>query len=85
MIFDWDTENILHIARHNVTPNEVEEVFDKPTLDVRLNSVSGEDRFTEIGVTRKGRFLEITTILRGDAIRVVTAYDAPKSGIQRVS
>jgi len=26
--FDWDEDNILHIERHQFTPEEVEEVFD---------------------------------------------------------
>ena len=25
--FDWDDDNILHIERHQFTPDEVEEVF----------------------------------------------------------
>ena len=25
--FDWDADNILHIERHQFTPDEVEEVF----------------------------------------------------------
>ena len=27
--FDWDNENRSHIARHDVTPSEVEEVFSR--------------------------------------------------------
>jgi hypothetical protein len=25
--FDWDDDNILHIARHEFSPDEIEEVF----------------------------------------------------------
>ena len=25
--FEWDDDNVLHIARHEFTPDEVEEVF----------------------------------------------------------
>ena len=31
--FDWDDKNVAHIARHNVEPEEAEEVFfDKPFI-----------------------------------------------------
>jgi len=28
--FIWDEENILHLARHNISPDESEEVFFNP-------------------------------------------------------
>jgi hypothetical protein len=27
--FDWDDQNVLHIERHQFSPEEVEEVFDR--------------------------------------------------------
>jgi hypothetical protein len=28
--FDWDAANVGHIARHDVMPEEIEEVFSRP-------------------------------------------------------
>ena len=80
--FEWDNANILHIARHNVTPEEVEEALSGFTLDTNFQVIGGEERSTEIGVTHQGRFLEVVSALRGDRVRVITAYDASKAGIQ---
>ncbi len=30
--FEWDDDNIAHLARHGITPDEVEELFEGPTL-----------------------------------------------------
>jgi predicted DNA binding CopG/RHH family protein len=27
LVFDWDEANVAHVARHNITPEDVEEVF----------------------------------------------------------
>ncbi len=80
--FEWDDANILHIARHNVTPDEVESALSGYTLETDFRVAGGEERFTEIGITAAGRFLGVTSTLRGDRVRVVTAYDAPEAGIQ---
>ncbi len=74
--FDWDAENILHIAQHNVTPDEVEYVLSHPTADFGYQEGYEEDRFAEAGATRTGRVLEVITNPRGHKTRVVTAYDA---------
>jgi uncharacterized DUF497 family protein len=74
--FDWDAENILHIALHNVTPDEVEYILTHPTVDFGYQEGYNEDRFAEAGATATGRILEIITTPRGLKTRVVTAYDA---------
>jgi uncharacterized DUF497 family protein len=33
LVFDWDKANLAHIARHNVTPEEVEQVFANGPMD----------------------------------------------------
>lgn len=75
--FDWDDENIEHIAEHKVTPAEVEFVLTHRTLDVEYQDWHDEERFQEIGMTARGRFLVVLTTWRETRIRVVTAYDAP--------
>ena len=74
--FDWDTENLAHIALHGVTAAEAEFVLTHPTLDRGFEHRQGEERFKEAGATADGRVLEVVTTWRGMKLRVVTAYDA---------
>ena len=76
--FDWDEENLKHIARHGVTPEEVEFVLGRPTLDIGYQDWHGEERSSEVGAAPSGRILTVITTFRGHRIRVVTAYDASK-------
>jgi len=51
----WDTWNIAHIARHNVTPDEVEEVcHGRP-----VTSSTYKGRIRVVGPTRSGRMLTV--------------------------
>lgn len=69
----WDEENVLHIARHGVDPEEVEETcFNRKPLIERgrggLYYVSGQ--------TAAGRYLFVVVRFLGrGAARVVTARD----------
>lgn len=80
--FDWDEENLNHIAKHHVTAAEAEYALDNPTLDIEYQVVNGEERYVEAGATAQGRVLEIVTTFRGLKTRVVTAYDADLHVIQ---
>ncbi|HTX75965.1 MAG TPA: BrnT family toxin [Terracidiphilus sp.] len=78
--FDWDDENIGHIAKHQVTPEEVEQVLINDPLDVHFDpDVNGEERWTYLGETNAGRILNAVITIRGDKIRVVTAYEAERT------
>lgn len=79
LAFDWDDANRAHIARHQVSPDEAEQVIDNAPLDIYAETVDGEDRISSIGLTDQGRFLVVITTLRQSRIRVVTAFPAPKS------
>lgn len=81
--FEWDAENLLHIARHDVSREEVEEVLSGSTLEVGYDTRNFEERFREVGRTKSGRFLEIVTTVRGENVRVVTAFDASRIAIRR--
>ena len=74
MAFDWDDANIQHIARHRVTPEEAEQVFENSPMLVSAHEHSGEDRLLCFGRTNRGRFLTVVYTERNDSIRVVTAY-----------
>jgi uncharacterized protein len=71
--FEWDDDNIDHIARHKVSPDEVEDVaFDDEPL---IRKGRKETRYM-LGCTAAGRYLFVVYVLRGKGTaRVVTAMD----------
>ena len=76
--FDWDDENLRHIARHGVTAAEVEYVLAHLTVDLGFQDWhESEERFSDAGATVSGRILVVVTTERSFKTRVVTAYDAP--------
>ncbi len=89
IFFIWDLEddtdgNVQHIAEHDVTPDEVEEV---------LNDRFGEDTYSKssgrpmtFGWTSAGRYLAVVWELVDEdplTIYPVTAYPAPEPGEER--
>jgi len=80
--FDWDAENLAHIARHDISAAEVEFALAGETLDRGRQDWHDEERFEEVGVTALGRFIVVVTTWRSLRIRVVTAYDAPRELIK---
>ena len=68
----WDEWNIDHIAKHNVEPEEVQEVCDSRNLFEK-----GRDGTYQItGQTESGRYLSIVVVPRGNSFYPVTARDA---------
>ena len=47
-MFDWDEDNIAHIASHGVTPEEAEQVLRNDPADGGTQNVDGEDRFVDV-------------------------------------
>jgi uncharacterized DUF497 family protein len=81
LVFDWDEANLAHLARHDVTPQEAEEVVLGDPLDIELQtaeSSGGEERILHVGETRKGRILELVSTWRGGKARILSAWDAPR-------
>jgi uncharacterized DUF497 family protein len=76
-MFDWDEDNIRHVAEHEVTPEEGEQVLLNDPAYGGVQNHNGEERLVEVGVTNALRVLVVITTLRGELIRVVTAYPAP--------
>jgi len=70
--FDWDDDNLLHIERHQFTPEEVEEVF---AGDYKIRRTR-QELYVALGETLDGRlaFVVFRRLPRG-LIRVVTARD----------
>jgi uncharacterized DUF497 family protein len=70
--FDWDDQNVLHIERHQFSPEEVEEVF-AGGYKVRR---ARQGLYIALGETLDGRlaFVVFRRLSKG-VIRVVTARD----------
>lgn len=75
---EWDAGNILHVARHRVTPSEVEEVFRNQPSVRGHDRVDSEDRWTAVGATNSLRVLVVVFTMRGEKIRPVTAWNADR-------
>lgn len=79
LLFDWDSANIGHIAEHDVTPEETEQVILSDPLELDFDQDrNGEERWTYLGETDRGRILTVIITLRSEKMRVVTAFDAER-------
>jgi uncharacterized DUF497 family protein len=68
--FEWDEQNIGHIAFHRVETDEAEAAFDNASLILR----TGDGKYLAYGQTDEGRYLLVVFVRRpGSAIRVITA------------
>ena len=73
--FDWDTASLEHIAEHGLSAEEVEYALAQPTLSLESQDWhESEVRFSEAGMTLRGRILQVVTTMRGTKIRVATAW-----------
>ena len=70
--FEWDEGNVLHIERHQFTPEEVEEVF----VDDHKVRRARQGLYIALGETLDGRlaFVVFRRLPKG-LIRAVTARD----------
>ena len=80
--FDWDEENIGHLARHVITPAEAQEVLFNWQIDLDSYVRNGEERVVQAGETDQGRVLVVVSTIRNGKTRVVTAWPA-KERIRR--
>ena len=74
--FDWDGENVNHLAAHKVTPAEFEQALSNDPLDLDYESIGNEERYRSVGLTNGGRFLLVVWTVRNSRVRAVTAYPA---------
>jgi len=71
--FEWDDNNIEHIARHGVFPDEVEDVAFDDAPWIRKGRKG--TRYM-LGYTVAGRYLFVVYVLKGKGIaRVITSMD----------
>jgi hypothetical protein len=76
--FDWDDANVQHLARHNVRPEEAEQVILNGTAYVEFQIENAEERFAVVGRTNSGRFLTLVLTERFGAVRPITAWDSTR-------
>ncbi len=80
--FDWDESNTSkNWERHQVTPEEAEDVFFQEPLAVRsdVRHSKGEGRYYVLGQTGAGRRLFVAFTLRRNLIRVISARDVNRN------
>ena len=76
--FDWDEANVQkNWDRHQVTPEEAEDVFFHEPLVVRgdVRHSRGEKRYYALGQTNGGRYLFVAFTIRRKLIRVISVRD----------
>lgn len=75
-MFDWDEDNIEHIARHGVETWEAEEA----AMDSgRVPFPAHGGRVGVVGATEDGRVLVVILDRKGGTRRIITARDAGKN------
>jgi uncharacterized DUF497 family protein len=79
MPFDWDEDNIGHIALHQASAHEAEEAATYKPVAFGMVLRGGEQRFVQMGETYAGRVLRVVTTTRNGMTRVVTAHDVDLS------
>jgi uncharacterized DUF497 family protein len=72
--FDWDPHNVGHVARHGVSPEEVEEAVERPHAIIPARDVGGEKRWKLFGSSAAGRYLVVVFTIRHERLRPVTAH-----------
>jgi uncharacterized DUF497 family protein len=80
--FDWDADNLTHLAEHEVSPDEFEQVVENDPIDLDYQVVDSEDRMMQVGTTNAGRILTILSTVRNSRIRPITAFPSSKRQIQ---
>jgi len=75
----WDKRNIFHIARHNIVPEEVEELCKQSPI---IQRGIKKNRLILLGHTAEKRLLNIVLENHGEGnYYIVTAYDASSEDI----
>jgi uncharacterized protein len=73
--FEWDDDNVEHLARHGIVPDEVEDLFEGPIVR-RRGGTDAPDRFRVLGRTAEGRYLAIVYQAKArGVIRPFTGWD----------
>lgn len=76
--FDWDKHNERHLAKHDISRSEAEDVLSGDHILLQYQTESDEERWVAVGATRTGRILSIVFAVRGDTVRPITGWVADK-------
>ena len=80
--FIWEAENIVHVARHGVSPQEVEELI--TAEDTVIVPARGR-RLSAYGATAAGRPVRaIYDLVEREDLRVTTAYPIRQHLLDRI-
>jgi len=72
----WDDENIEHISKHNVNPQEVEDVC----FGTHIIRREGDRRYILSGQSANGRYLNVVIERVGKGLfRPITAFEMSES------
>ena len=84
MRFEWDDAKASgNFAKHGVAFVDAAQIFAGPILRVRdERNVYGEERFRAVGSIR-GIVLVVIYTIRGDAIRIISAWKAGRNDRRR--
>jgi uncharacterized protein len=74
--FDWDDDNIGHLALRGIKLQDAEQVIRNRPCDLETSLRNGEERVAQVGETDEGRVLIVISTLREGRVRVVTAWPA---------
>lgn len=76
--FDWDEENISHLARHEILRGEAESAFGNHPVIKEHQQVEGEDRWVAVAATSALRVIVLVFTVRSGKIRIFTGWDADR-------
>jgi uncharacterized DUF497 family protein len=63
-MFIWDLANVGHLAKHDVSPEEAEQVIRNAPLDLERQLRNSEERAVHLGESNAGRILVVVITVR---------------------
>lgn len=79
--FDWDDQNMRHLAKHSISRLDAEDVLTGNHILLEYEVEGNEQRWIAVGATRTGRILNIVFAVRREAIRPITGWTADKETV----
>jgi uncharacterized DUF497 family protein len=76
--FDWDQRNQAHLANHDISRADAEDVLSGNHFLLEYQMEGNEQRWLAVGATRNGRILVIVFAVRAEAIRPITGWAADR-------
>jgi uncharacterized DUF497 family protein len=76
--FDWDKHNEEHLAKHEISGLDAEDVLTGNHILLDFQVEGDEPRWVAVGATRQGRILSIVFAIRGEALRPITGWLSDK-------